>query len=69
MSDETPVLIVGAGPTGLMLAGELARYGVRCRLIDKAPGPGKYSRAIAVQSRTTEIFSLLGMARGSGHGA
>lgn len=61
MPEELPVLIAGAGPTGLMLAGELARYGVACRLVDKRPGPGIYSRALAVQARTLEIFSHLGM--------
>ena len=62
MSTEFPVLVVGAGPTGLMLAGELARYGVACRLIDKRPHAGDKSRALVVQPRTTEIFAHLGMA-------
>ncbi|MGL6095578.1 MAG: FAD-dependent monooxygenase [Fimbriiglobus sp.] len=62
MPGELPVLIVGAGPTGLMLAGELLRYGVACRLIDARNGPGTTSRALVVQARTVEIFSHLGMA-------
>jgi len=44
-----------------MMAGELARYGVACRMIDKRSGPGTRSRAIAVQARTLEIFDQLGI--------
>ena len=62
MPAELPVLIVGAGPTGLMLAGELARYGVGCRLVDKRTTPLNTSRAVAVQARTLEIFASLGIA-------
>ena len=44
-----PVLIVGAGPTGLTAAMELSRFGIPVRLIDKAPAPDpKASRAIGV---------------------
>ncbi|MFO0823801.1 MAG: FAD-dependent monooxygenase [Gemmataceae bacterium] len=61
MSSELPVLIIGAGPTGLMLAGELTRYGVKCRLIEKRAKPQDTSRAVAIQARTLEIFSYLGI--------
>lgn len=61
MSVELPVLIVGAGPTGLMLAGELARYGVACRIIEKRAKPQDTSRAVAIQARTLEILSYLGL--------
>jgi 2-polyprenyl-6-methoxyphenol hydroxylase-like FAD-dependent oxidoreductase len=47
-----PVLIAGAGPTGLTAAMELSRMGVAVRIIDKAKGPSETSRALAVQSRT-----------------
>ena len=59
------VLIAGAGPTGLVLALWLARAGVRPRVIDKAPGPGLASRAMAVQARTLEFYRQLGIADGA----
>jgi len=52
---DTEVLIVGAGPTGLVLAIWLARSGIRVRIIDKAPEPGTTSRALSVQVRTLEL--------------
>src|ERR1700723_3768449 len=59
---ETDVLIVGAGPTGLVLALWLTRLGVRVRILDKAPQPGTTSRAMAVQARTLEFYAQLGIA-------
>ncbi|MCH9624936.1 MAG: 12-dehydrotetracycline 5-monooxygenase/anhydrotetracycline 6-monooxygenase [Chlamydiales bacterium] len=59
--DQQEVLIVGSGPTGLMLAAELARYGIQCRLIDKAGAPTKLSKALVIQPRTLEIFQHLGI--------
>jgi 2-polyprenyl-6-methoxyphenol hydroxylase-like FAD-dependent oxidoreductase len=56
------VLIVGAGPTGLTMAHELARDGIQCRLIDKAPHRAMESRAIAIHARTIETFDLMGLA-------
>ena len=56
------VLIVGAGPTGLVLALWLAKAGVPFRLIDKKGGPGGESRAMAVQARTLEFYRQLGFA-------
>jgi 2-polyprenyl-6-methoxyphenol hydroxylase-like FAD-dependent oxidoreductase len=50
------ILIIGAGPTGLVLALWLARLGVRVRIIDKAPELGTTSRALAVQVRTLEFY-------------
>ena len=60
--NETPVLIVGAGPTGLALALFLAKSGVRPRIIDKNSGPGQASRAMGVQARTLEFYRQLGFA-------
>src|SRR5277367_982751 len=59
---DIPVLIVGAGPTGLVLALWLTRLGVRVRIIDKTAGPGTTSRAVAVQARTLELYSQIGLA-------
>jgi 2-polyprenyl-6-methoxyphenol hydroxylase-like FAD-dependent oxidoreductase len=56
-----PVLVVGAGPTGLMVANELARHGVRPRIIDRGPEPATTSRALVVQPRTLEIFDDIGV--------
>jgi 2-polyprenyl-6-methoxyphenol hydroxylase-like FAD-dependent oxidoreductase len=59
---DTDVLIVGAGPTGLMLANQLGRRGVRAMIIDRHSGPAQQSRAMAVHARTLEIYSKLGIA-------
>ncbi len=59
---ETDVLIVGAGPTGLMLANQLARRAVRPLIIDRHPGPSPQTRALGVQARTLEIYAKLGLA-------
>jgi NADPH-dependent dioxygenase len=58
-SHELPVLIVGAGAAGTMLALELARHGVAARLIDRLPEPSRYSRAVTVHARTLEIFEQI----------
>lgn len=58
----TDVLIVGAGPTGLMLANQLGRRGVRVAIIDRHRGPAEQTRAMAVHARTLEIFAQLGVA-------
>lgn len=62
LTPEVEVLVVGAGPTGLMLAAQLARYGVPFRLIDHRAGPFSLSRATTVQARTLELFDQLGLA-------
>ena len=59
---ETDVLIIGAGPTGLVLALWLAHLGIRVRIIDKTAEPGTTSRALAVQARTLELYDQLGLA-------
>ena len=59
---DTDVLIVGAGPTGLVLALWLTRLGVRVKIIDKTSEPGTTSRALAVQARTLELYGQLGIA-------
>src|ERR687898_2449639 len=57
----TPVLIVGAGPTGLTLAIELSRRRIPFRLIDREAERPTTSRAIGTQARTVEVFRLLGI--------
>jgi 2-polyprenyl-6-methoxyphenol hydroxylase-like FAD-dependent oxidoreductase len=59
---KTPVLIVGAGPTGLMMASQLARFGIPFRLIEKNEGPTTQSRALVIQARSLEIFEQMGIA-------
>jgi 2-polyprenyl-6-methoxyphenol hydroxylase-like FAD-dependent oxidoreductase len=59
---DTDILIVGAGPTGLMLANQLGRRGIRAMIIDRHSGPAQQTRAIGVQARTLEIYAKLGVA-------
>ena len=58
---DCDVLVVGAGPTGLMLANQLARRGVRVVIIDRHAGPARETRALGVQARTLEIYAQLGI--------
>jgi 2-polyprenyl-6-methoxyphenol hydroxylase-like FAD-dependent oxidoreductase len=58
---DCDVLIVGAGPTGLMLANQLGRRGVRTLIIDRHAGPSLQTRALGVQARTLEIYAQLGI--------
>ncbi len=57
----TEVLIIGAGPTGLTLACELARRSVGFRLIEAAPGPQAGARGKGIQPRSLEVFEALGI--------
>ena len=59
---KSDVLIVGAGPTGLVLALHLAKYGIPFRIIEKNAGPGEASRALVVHARTLEFYDQLGFA-------
>lgn len=56
------MLIVGAGPTGLMLANRLARHGIEFVIIDRHAGPVRETRAVGVQARSVELFATLGIA-------
>ena len=59
---QTDVLIVGAGPVGLMLACELRRRDIACRIIDKYAEFPSTSRANGVQPRAVEVLESLGIA-------
>ena len=56
---RSDVLIVGAGPTGLVLALWLSKLGLKPRIIDKTAEPGTTSRALAVHARTLELYRQL----------
>ncbi len=61
--DPRPVLIVGAGPTGMTAAMELSRFGVPIRIVDKLLTPSTTTRALAVQARTLELFEQRGLSQ------
>jgi 2-polyprenyl-6-methoxyphenol hydroxylase-like FAD-dependent oxidoreductase len=61
MAADTDVLVVGAGPVGLMLAGELGRHGVRCQIVDRLAARADACKAIGVQPRTLEIWEDAGV--------
>ena len=60
---RTEVLIIGAGPSGLVLALWLTKLGVKVRIVDKTAEPGTTSRALAVQARTLELYGQLDLAQ------
>lgn len=66
MADEqdgdADVIVVGAGPTGLLAACLLAKAGIRVRIVDRNPSQAKESRAFVVQARTLEILLAVGLA-------
>ncbi len=59
---RSDVLVVGAGPTGLVLALWLTKLGVKLRIIDRTAAPGTTSRALAVHARTLELYRQLDLA-------
>jgi 2-polyprenyl-6-methoxyphenol hydroxylase-like FAD-dependent oxidoreductase len=62
MDSLTDVVIVGAGPTGLMLAGDLARAGVGCTVLERRAEETNLTRAFAVHARTLELLDARGLA-------
>jgi 2-polyprenyl-6-methoxyphenol hydroxylase-like FAD-dependent oxidoreductase len=60
-SSEVDALIVGAGPTGLAMATQLQRSGLRFRIVDRLLDRTRESRALAVQARTLELLQTLGL--------
>ena len=59
---HTDVLIVGAGPSGLMMAAQLLRHGIQPMIIDAKSGPDREPKAMLVHARSLELFRQLGMA-------
>src|ERR1700733_11841832 len=59
---DTDVLIVGAGPTGLTLAIDLGRQGVKCTLIEQKPAPQFLPKMERCNARTMEIYRRMGLA-------
>lgn len=62
MLKKTDVLVVGAGPTGLTVAIELARRNVKVRIIEQRNQPSTRSKALVVHARTLEFLDILGVA-------
>jgi 2-polyprenyl-6-methoxyphenol hydroxylase-like FAD-dependent oxidoreductase len=62
MGPEVDVLVVGAGPTGLTMAAQLAARGIGCRIVDKAPVRSDRSRALVVHARSLELMQKMGIA-------
>jgi len=62
MSANTDVLVVGAGPTGLLLAGDLAAAGVSVSVLERRTGESNLTRAFAVHARTLELLDARGLA-------
>jgi 2-polyprenyl-6-methoxyphenol hydroxylase-like FAD-dependent oxidoreductase len=59
---DADVIVVGAGPTGLMLAGELALAGVRVRVVERRDTPQRHSRALTLHPRSVEVLDQRGLA-------
>ncbi len=60
-SADVDVLVVGAGPVGLMLACELRRRDVHCQIIDTLEAPPQYAKAVGIQPRTLEVWEDMGL--------
>ncbi|MGV9310698.1 FAD-dependent monooxygenase [Streptomyces sp. NPDC003691] len=60
--ESVPVLVVGAGPVGMVAALELARHGVRCVLVDRETGTTVHPKLDYVNSRSMELLGRLGIA-------
>jgi 2-polyprenyl-6-methoxyphenol hydroxylase-like FAD-dependent oxidoreductase len=60
---QIPVLIVGAGPVGLVFAAEMARYGIEARIIDKSEGTKEISKALILHVRTQEVLDAMGISQ------
>lgn len=61
MTERLDALVVGAGPTGLTMACELRRRGLRVRVLDAATEGSQHSKALVIQVRTLEVFERMGV--------
>ena len=59
---DKPVLVVGAGPTGLTLAAALRWRGIPCRIIEQRRDRSETSRAMGIQARTLDVLAKLSLA-------
>src|ERR1700749_919716 len=59
---DCQVLVVGAGPTGLVLAAKLLARGIRTRVIDQGDGVALQARPIGIHARTLEVLDMMGLA-------
>src|SRR5579864_8541140 len=62
IKQQSEALIVGAGPTGLTMAIEMARLGIHARVVEKSDHPAIHSQALVLQARTLEQFERYGIA-------
>jgi bifunctional hydroxylase/dehydrase len=58
---QAPVIVVGAGPTGLMLAGELRLAGLEVTVVERLPAPTGQSRGLGFTARAMEVFDQRGL--------
>ena len=63
MAGVNDVLVVGGGPTGLMLAGDLAAAGISCTVVERRDQESNLTRAFGVHARTLELLDARGVAR------
>jgi 2-polyprenyl-6-methoxyphenol hydroxylase-like FAD-dependent oxidoreductase len=61
MGEAASVMVVGAGPVGLVFASEMARHGVACRVVDRAQGTKEISKALILHVRTQEVLDAMGI--------
>ncbi len=61
MNCSNEILVVGAGPVGLMMAAELHRHGVGCRLVERRAEAAPYCKALGITPRTLEVWTTWGL--------